>query len=156
VLGKADAQRWGRWLYIAQGGIPGYVYEPWFDYTLDWSTLSIIEVADLITVAPSNASRGLVISAGELKIEHVWPTYDCHAGGWTAYFEVKITGGDGRNYKLFWDLTPVSYTVKETERDVAVIQFVGNRSLFIGTVWVESGGNRVGQATSLKAPGCSN
>jgi hypothetical protein len=94
-----------------------------------------------------------VITPGPLKIEYVWPAAVCNnEGGWTAYFDVKISGGDGDNYVLYWDQQRVPFVAKEAERDVAVIQFPGDRALFIGTVWVESGGQRAGRSISLKAP----
>jgi hypothetical protein len=96
-----------------------------------------------------------IVSPGPLEIVHIWPAGACSTGGWTAYFEVKIKGGDGRNYKLYWDGELVPYTVKESERDVAVIQRPGIKGLVIGTIMVQSGEQQMQQETSAKAPhGC--
>jgi hypothetical protein len=102
---------------------------------------------------PPSSSTRLQIAPGPLQIVHVWPGGTCNAdGSWTAYFEVKISGGNGANYTLFWDQQQVRYTIKPGEADVAVFQRPGDRDLILGTVWVESGGERVGQEISAKKP----
>ena len=161
ILGRADEQKYGRWLYVQTSkDIKGFVYASRFDYDVDWESLPIIPSPVTIPSAPTSTattptSTGLVVTPGPLKIEHIWPAGVCEArGGWTAYFEVKISGGDGKNYKLYWEEEQVSYTVKDTERDVAVLRFSPNRTFFIGTVSVESGGERVSQATSVSEPKC--
>ncbi|MBN1937395.1 MAG: protein kinase [Anaerolineae bacterium] len=159
ILGRANDQLYGKWLYIRNSqAIEGFAYAPRFTYTADWQSLEIITPTVTVIPTPKSTPTGLVIAPGTLKIEHVWSAAVCNpTGGWTAYFEVRISGGDGKNYKLYWNTDPVSFVVKaDNERDVAVIQFPGDRSFFVGTVWVESGGQRVGQDTSLGKPVCAN
>jgi hypothetical protein len=97
----------------------------------------------------------LIVSPGPLEIVHIWPAGICNEGsGWTAWFEVKISGGDGQNYRLYWDEELVTYIVKETEQDVAVIQRPGNRETVIGTITVESGGDQKSQGTTVTKPDC--
>ncbi|MBN1581521.1 MAG: protein kinase [Anaerolineae bacterium] len=155
ILGRADAQKWGRWLYIVQDDIVGFVDETRFSYTIDWDSLRIIDVKDSIAIVLPNASEALAIPAGVLRIEYVQAASECLTGGWMAYFEVRISGGDGQNYSLFWDQTLIPFSVQEAEKDVAMIQFVGGSTPFAGTVWVESGGQRVGLSAYLDVPDCS-
>jgi serine/threonine protein kinase len=150
ILGRTDELQYGRWLYIQTGkGVVGFVYEPRFEYTIDWDSLPVQEVKG---TAPLAGGR-LVVSAGTLRIEHVWPGGECkEGGGWTAVFEVKISGGNGWSYKLYWDQEAVSYTVKAAEPDVAIIRRPVASGMIVGTVWVESGGQRVGEPTSARVP----
>jgi hypothetical protein len=77
----------------------------------------------------------------------------CHDGTWTAYFEVKLSGGDGCQYALYWDGEAVGFFVKAEERDVLVVRRPGTGTL-MGTLTVESGGERVSRQTSLQEPAC--
>lgn len=159
ILGRSDERQYGRWLYVRMDeDFEGFVYEPRVEYTIDWASLPVIEVditTPLPVPTPTPVGGSLIVSPGTLTIVHIWPASVCSEGGWTAYFEVKIKGGDGRNYKLYWDEVLVPYIVKESERDVAVVQQKGIRGMVIGTIAVESGGERVQREVSAKAPdGC--
>jgi serine/threonine protein kinase len=152
ILGRADETKYGRWLYVRTGkDIMGFVYEPRFDYEVDWESLPLHEAQGV--EVPPPASARLKVTPGPLQIVHVWPGGTCNAdGGWTAYFEVKISGGNGTSYAIFWDQQEVRYTIKPEERDIAVFERPADRNLILGTVWVESGGERVGQEISAKKP----
>ena len=107
--------------------------------------------------ATESAIRGpflfAVVAPGTLEIKYVWPAGECVSGlQWKAYFTVKIAGGDGRNYAIFWEQEKMVYSVKQEEKDVAIIQVPTNVGLLVGTVWVESGGQRGGQAISANRP----
>ena len=159
ILGRSDERNYGRWLYVrTDRNIEGFVHEPRTEYATDWASLPIIEpkiTTPLPTSTPTPVGGRPIISPGRLEIVHIWPAGECSTGGWTAFFEVKIRGGDGQNYKLYWDGELVSYTVKETERDVAIIQRPGTRGLVIGTIMVQSGEQQVQLEASAKAPdGC--
>ena len=153
ILGRVDETQYGRWLHICnREGTEGFIYEPRFTCTVNWESLPLIEVPEIVIVATPRTSS-LVVTPGTLDIVYIWPAVECNAGGgWTAYFTVKIAGGDGKNYVLYWDDQRVPFTVKEEERDVAVIQRPGIHGTLVGTVWVESGGQRVGKATSISKP----
>ena len=153
ILGRADEDKYGRWLHVQHTeDVTGFVYAPWFTYTVKWASLPVIEPGNVPTVTPIDRSS-LVVSPGPLEVVHVWPTGVCDGdGGWTAYFEIKISGGDGQSYRLYWDEKAVPYTVKPEEKDVAVIHLPGDRLVFVGTVWVESGGQRAGHDSYLKKP----
>jgi serine/threonine protein kinase len=157
ILGRADEVKYGRWLYVQHTGeIAGFVYAPWFTYTVEWASLPVIEPENVPVMTPIDRSS-LVVSSGPLKVAYVWPTGVCDGdGGWTAYFEIKISGGDGQSYRLYWDEKAVPFTVKPEEKDVAVIQLTGDRPVFVGTVWVESGGQRAGHDSYLKKPEACN
>jgi serine/threonine protein kinase len=159
ILGRSDEQQYGRWLFVHMDeNLEGFVYEPRVEYAIDWTSLPVITVILKIpTTAPIIHPDGsqLIVSSGPLQIVHIWPAGVCdEGGGWTAWFEVKISGGDGRNYKFYWDGEPVTYIVKEAEPDVAVIQRPGNRQTVIGTITVESGGQRESQETDVNKPDC--
>jgi serine/threonine protein kinase len=161
IGGRSDEWQYGRWLYVRiEEGSEGFVDEPRFVYTATWASLPVVEIdrSELILVSTPVSSRTvrLAVTPGPLQIEYVWPSSICHAdGNWTALFLVKISGGDGQNYTFYWDEEPIPYTVKVEERDVAVIERPGSIGRLVGTVWVESGGKRVGQATSVRKS-CSN
>jgi hypothetical protein len=154
ILGRADQAQYGRWLYVRTiAGVTGFVYEPRFQYDADWDALPVQAPANPIPMPTVQQAR-LSIASGPLRIEHIWPSAACQTqGAWTAYFEVKISGGDGWNYALYWDEERVSYTVKAHEADVAIIQRPGSTSMIVGTVRVESGGQRVSLQTSIRKPG---
>lgn len=159
ILGRSNERAYGRWLYVrTDRNIEGFVHEPRIEYTADWASLPIIEAnitTPIPTSTPTPVGGRLIVSPGPLEIVHIWPAGECSTGGWKAFFEVKIKGGDGRNYNLYWDGELVPYTVKETERDVAIIQRPGIRGLVVGTIMVQSGEQQVQQETSAKAPdGC--
>jgi hypothetical protein len=74
---------------------------------------------------------------------------------WKVYFEVKISGGDGCSYLLYWEGERVSYEVKPSEPDVAVLVFDNRRhdeGMLVGTIGVESGGQRAEEPTSASRP----
>jgi hypothetical protein len=161
ILGRAD-ESFGNWLYVRTNeNVEGFVYEPRTDHAVELATLEVIEAAVVIPTALPTATppggRLTVPSPGApLKIVHIWPAGICNAGGgWTAYFEVKIEGGDGRSYSFYWDEELVDYQVKESEQDVAVIQRPGIRGRVIGTITVRSGGQEVSlEASQSKPDGC--
>jgi hypothetical protein len=160
VLGRADEALFGRWFYVCTADkVCGFVYEPRFVHQLDWSTLPVMEKDEttMLTVTalpPSSPSSWLQVAPGPLQIVHVWPASECTGpqGSWVAYFEVKVSGGDGRAYTVYWDLQKVDYEVKAEERDVAVIQWPGYRDLIIGTITVRSGGQEAKMETSVRKP----
>lgn len=156
ILGRADEQKYGRWLYVQTGkDIQGFTYAPRFEYTVDWNLLQVVTATVVLVTPPTTGPTGgkLTISPGKLTIVHIWPASVCTGKDrWTAYFEVKISGGDGKSYRIFWDKVQVPYVVKGTEPDVAVIQRPGIPGLLVGTVEVESGGERVSLQTSAQAP----
>lgn len=156
IVGRSDEWQYGRWLYVrTEEGNEGFVDEPRVVYTATWASLPVVEVDrnELILVSTPVSSRAvrLVVTPGPLQIEYVWPSSICQAdGNWTALFLVKISGGDGQNYTFYWDEEPIPYTVKVEERDVAVLQRLGSIGRLVGTVWVESGGQRASMGTSVK------
>ena len=143
----------GGWFYMEpQDGVKGYAYAPYFSWGGELTTLPIIQPTGSTTPKPPSGS-GLRITPGPLDIDHIWPASVCHrGGGWTARFEVKIKGGDGRNYRLFWNEEHVPYTVKESERDVAIVTRTGAEGLMVGRISVESGGDRVSGPASDRKP----
>jgi len=161
VLGRSDEWQYGRWLYVlTQDKGEGFVYAPRFECTANWNALPVVEIdrATLVLVSTPVASHtvSLAIAPGLLKIEYIWPASVCdRQGNWTAVFLVKISGGDGKSYTLYWDEEPISYTVKVEERDVLVLERPGPDGRLVGTVWVESGGQRAGMETSVRKS-CSN
>lgn len=154
VLGRSDAN-YGTWIYARTAeGVEGYLWAPRFVYALKWDDLPVIAVTPTPVPTPTPVcSSGLTVAPGALKIVHVWPSAVCGDSGWMAYVEVKIAGGDGCNYFLYWDGEQVEYVVKASEPDVAVIVRPGG-GMLVGTVSVESDGKRVSQDTSMAAPKC--
>ena len=153
IKGRSDEWEYGRWLYVVTAkGSEGFVAEPRFEYTSTWRTFSIIyvdrsELVAVSTPATSPTAR-LSVTPGPLQIEYIWPSSACDdRGNWTAIFQVKISGGDGQSYKLYWDEEPVTYKVKVEELDVVLIERPGDIGRLVGTVRVESGGQRA----SMKA-----
>jgi hypothetical protein len=129
--------RWRRWFRFLRTTKNGHGAEP------------VVEL-DAFEVVSGD---GLVIPSGDLEIVHILPTAVRDETGWTALFEVKIAGGDGCSYTVYWDQEPVEFAVKDTEPDVAVIQVVGSEEGTIeGTVRVESGDQWSAQRASLQAP----
>ncbi|MBN1933109.1 MAG: protein kinase [Anaerolineae bacterium] len=157
VLGRADERRFGRWLYVrTAGGVEGFVYEPRVTHTADWESLSIVDSeAKVLTPSPTPSPvcpTDLVVSSGRLQIVQIWPAAACAQGGWTAYFEVEIAGGDGCAYQIFWEGRQVEYQVKAAEPHWAVIQVPGQGGKTVGTVKVVSGGQTASRAASVDAP----
>jgi hypothetical protein len=163
MLGRADEAKYGRWLYIEstdptdQADVTGFVFAPRFTFETDWEAIPIKAVDDIVTVVPPTPASGqLVIAPGPLEIKYIWPASECGSGSqWTAYFTIKIAGGDGRNYKISWEEEQVSYRVKPEEQDVAVIQISTNVGLLVGSVQIESGDQRTEQASSARRPSCN-
>jgi serine/threonine protein kinase len=151
VTGRVEDLENGRWLRVQMDeNVDGFVREPRFEYTLDWSSLPKVEIGDL---SPPPSGGGLAIPPGNLEIVRISPSAVCGENGWTALFEVKIAGGDGRSYTIYWDQEPVEFTVRDVEPDVAVIELLGTEEGVIeGTVRVESGGQWSALHTSLQAP----
>jgi hypothetical protein len=152
VLGRSP-DSFGEWFYVeTEEGIKGYAFAPYFDSTDDIQALPTLQPTVTVTVLPTR-DLALEIAPGTLRIVHVWPSSVCNReGGWTARFEVKIEGGDGRNYTLYWDDELISYTAKESERDVAIITRPGIEGLLVGTVRVISGGQEASAAASDREP----
>lgn len=70
-----------------------------------------------------------------------------------ARFEVKISGGDGQNYALFWEGKQVDYVVKPDEANAAIIQWGWiDVSNIVGTVSVVSGEQQVSEAVYAGKP----
>ena len=155
IVGRADEWQHGRWLYIVTGkGTKGFVAEPRFTYTSTWTAFTIINVdrseVNLVSTPVTRLNARLVVTPGPLQIHYIWPSSICDAqGNWTALFMIKLSGGDGRNYKLYWNDEPVDLTVKVEEPDVAVFERPGDIGLLVGTVRVESGGQRASLQTSV-------
>jgi tetratricopeptide (TPR) repeat protein len=149
VTGRIEDPENGRWLHVQMdGNVEGFVREPGFEYALDWSSLPTVDREDL------TRNGDLVVPLGDLEIVRISPTAVRGENEWTVFFEVKIAGGDGCNYTVYWDQEPVEFTVKPMEPDVAVIRRSSAQDMIEGTVWVESGNQRVAQQTSLQAPEC--
>jgi tRNA A-37 threonylcarbamoyl transferase component Bud32/cytoskeletal protein RodZ len=152
VLGRAP-MNYGEWFYVKTAGdVEGYAYAPYFDWPGNFDELDEIQPKTPVPTTPPLTD--LRVSAGTLQIVHVWPTSVCTQGGWTAYFEVKIDGGDGRSYALYWDEEQTEYTVKESEKDVAIVQRPGHEGLLVGTITVRSGGQADSQQVSARPPNC--
>jgi hypothetical protein len=152
VLGRAPEDN-GRWLYVQTADeIEGYVFADYFAWPGEWDELDEIEPT-VTLVLPSPTPR-LRPPPGSLAIEYIWSSTDCTPGGWVAYFEVKVSGGDGRNYTFYWDEEQVDYTIKPGERDVAIIQRPGIPGRLVGTISVESGGQRTSGQTNARQPDC--
>jgi hypothetical protein len=155
IKGRADEWDYGRWLYvITKQGDEGFVYEPRFEHQALWDTLQVIEVErteiKLVSTPAASHSARLVATPGPLQIQYAWPSSVCDSrGNWTAIFQVKISGGDGKNYRLFWDEEPIDFAVKVEELDVAVLQRPGSIGMLVGTVRVESGGQWASMKTSI-------
>jgi hypothetical protein len=162
IQGRADEWEFGRWLHVRTAeGTEGFVHEPRFAYRATWTSLPVVEVdrseLEWVSTPVTDRTAVLVVSPGPLRIEHVWSSSVCHAtGGWTAQFLVKISGGDGDSYALYWDEDPVPYEVKVDEPDVAVIRRPGDIGLLVGTIGVESGGQRASKAADARKSCSSN
>jgi hypothetical protein len=153
VLGRAP-ERYGEYFYVRTGDdVEGYAYGPYFAWPGNMEDLEVIEPK---TAVPTSLPRSaLNVSAGTLRIVQVWPASLCIEGGWNAFFEVKIAGGNGRSYVLYWEDERVSHEVKDAERDVAVIQRPGVGGVLVGTITVRSGDQTASQAVSAQKPNCN-
>jgi len=153
IRGRAPEDSIGTWFYVETAReIEGFAYAPFFEWKGDYEALPTVQPTLTVTPRPTPSDR-LRVEPGPLSIVHVWPSSVCNLeGGWTARFEVKIEGGDGVNYTLYWDDEQIPYTVKETEPDVAIITRPGIRGLLVGTVRVQSGGAEASAQASDRKP----
>ena len=119
VLGRSP-DSFGEWFYVKTGeDIEGYAYAPYFDWGGEIQALPIVQPT-VTVILPPVINGKLEISPGPLSIVHIWPASICNReGGWTARFEIKIKGGDGRNYKPKLDSWPAMIEHYVNERDRA-------------------------------------
>jgi hypothetical protein len=139
---------------VAERGREGFVYEPRFEHTAPWDELQVIDVdrSEIVVVSTPAVGRNarLTVTPGLLQIKYIWPSSVCDTrGNWVAIFQIKLLGGDGKRYRVYWNDIPVDFKVKVEEPDVVVIERPGDIGRLVGTVRVESGEQSVSKVTDV-------
>jgi tetratricopeptide (TPR) repeat protein len=147
ILGRADEQEYGRWLYVeAAQGIVGYVYAPRFEHMADWESLKIVEPDIPPTPTPTFTPTA---PPTPLVIERVWGSSQCVGGKRVAMFDLIVKGGTG-TYTFYWNEELVDAEPKEGEANAYIIIRQAAVGTYVGTITVVSGNQTVSEPASAK------